>query len=323
VTTDPFPRVRAAELRFRAMGSDAHVVVIGGKPGSADRARRRIDDLERKWSRFRPDSEISRLNASAGSFIGVSGDTRLLVERAVTAWGVSGGAFDPTLLGAIIRAGYDRSFELLGPETPAGFSRLGAGADDIMIDGDAVRLPSGTGFDPGGIGKGLAADVVAAELTAAGASGVCINLGGDVRVKGTGPDGDQGWTIALEHPHARRPFALVGVGDGGIATSTTLRRAWQTEGKRHHHLIDPQTGLPSDTDIALAAVIAGDTWIAEVLAKAVVLHGTPYHFDILGGTGAEAIVVDGAGEMTTSAGFAAFLGSTPLRTRHDAARVPC
>lgn len=298
----------ATELRFRAMGSDAHVMVVGGTPGSADQARRRVDDLERKWSRFRPDSEISRLNAGAGSFIAVSGDTRLLVETAMTAWRLSGGAFDPTLLGAIIRAGYDRSFDLLGPDVPGGVSRLGAGADDILIEGDAVLLPPCTGFDPGGIGKGLAADLVAAEAMAAGASGVCMNLGGDIRVCGSSPDGNDGWTVALEHPHARSPFALVGVRDGGIATSTTLRRAWQTEGDRRHHLIDPQTGLPSDTDIALATVIAGETWVAEVLAKAVVLHGTPHHFDIIGGTGAESVAVDRSGQVTTSAGFAAFLG---------------
>src|SRR5262245_13569523 len=100
---------------FRAMGSDAHVLVVGGPAGLAARAQARVDDLERKWSRFLPDSEVSRLTARAGSAVEVSGDTVELVTRAIGAWRLTGGAFDPTVLGAVIRAGYDRSFEELGP----------------------------------------------------------------------------------------------------------------------------------------------------------------------------------------------------------------
>src|SRR4051794_37339552 len=181
-----------AELRFHAMGSDAHVIVVGGREDLADWARLRIDDLERRWSRFLPDSEVSLLNARAGLATTVSVETAELVRRAIDAFRLSGGGFDPTLLGAIIPAGYDRSFEELGPTPAAGASPLAVGADEIVVDGTEVRLPAGTGFDPGGIGKGLAADMVAAETMARGAAGVCINLGGDVRVAGAGPAGE-GW----------------------------------------------------------------------------------------------------------------------------------
>src|SRR3954470_5699716 len=92
-----------AELRFRAMGSDAHVIVVGGPAGLAEAAKQRVDDLERRWSRFLPDSEVSLLNARAGLATTVSTETVELVRRAVEAWRLSGGGFDPTLLGAIIR----------------------------------------------------------------------------------------------------------------------------------------------------------------------------------------------------------------------------
>ena len=85
-----------------------------------------------------------------------------------------------------------------------------------------MRLPRGTGFDPGGIGKGLAADIVVDELRAAGAEGVCVNLGGDVRVEGAGPTGD-GWTIAVDYPERARPIARIGIARGAVATSTTLQ----------------------------------------------------------------------------------------------------
>src|SRR5205085_3364897 len=206
-------------------------------------------------------------------------ETLELVERAVDAWRLSGGGFDPTVLGAVIRAGYDRSFDQLGPSPAAGHSPLGLGADDIEIVGDTVRLPAGTGFDPGGIGKGLAADIVTAELLDTGAAGGCVNLGGDVRVAGASPNGDgAGWAVAVEHPWSSTPLAMLGIGDGAVATSTILRRSWTVDGRSRHHLIDPRTGRPADTDLNLATVVAGQAWVAEVLAKAVLLRGAAHPF---------------------------------------------
>jgi thiamine biosynthesis lipoprotein len=148
---------------------------------------------------------------------------------------------------------------------------------------------------------------------AAGADGVCINLGGDVRVAGIGPT-DPAWTVAVEHPWSERPIAYLGLSNGAVATSTTLRRRWPTEGDGgiRHHLIDPQTGLPSDTDLNLATVVAGDAWMAEVLAKAVLLRGSSNPFDIVGGTGAQALAVDDSGWIDTTPGLADFLGGVPL-----------
>src|SRR6266550_4563773 len=96
------------------MGSDGHLIVVGGRHGLVHRARARIDELERRWSRFLPDSEVSELNRGAGHAVEVSPDTTELVERAVDAWRLSGASFDPTVLGDVLRAGYDRSFDELG-----------------------------------------------------------------------------------------------------------------------------------------------------------------------------------------------------------------
>jgi len=304
---------RAVEDRaFRAMGSDAHVIVVGGPPGGAERARRRIDDLEARWSRFRPDSEISGLTRRAGEWVTLSPESLLLVGRAVEAWRLTVGRFDPTVLGAVIRAGYDRSFELLaGHGGAAGASPLAAGAAGIEIDGERVRLPAGVGFDPGGIGKGLAADLVVAEALAAGAAGACVNLGGDLRVGGEAPDAPS-WTVAVEHPAAPEPVALLGLHDGAVATSTTLRRRWSAGGEERHHLIDPWTGAPSTSDLTLAAVVAAEGWAAEVLAKAVLLRGAAQAFDLVAGLGADALTVDRDGVVRSTPGLAAFLGGRPL-----------
>jgi thiamine biosynthesis lipoprotein len=307
--------VAADDLTFRAMGSDVHVIIVDGPPGLGGKARRRIDELELRWSRFLPDSEISRLTARAGEWVALSADSLLLVARAVDAWRLTVGRFDPTVLGAVIRAGYDRSFELLGPDPADGHSHLTTGTAGIELDGDRVRLPAGVGFDPGGIGKGLAADLVVAETLAEGAAGVCVNLGGDLRVAGRPPDDGTAWTVAVEHPSSPEPLTLLGLHDGAVATSTTLRRRWASGGRERHHLIDPWTGEPSASDLTLAAVVAGDAWVAEVLAKAVLLRGSAQAFDLVAGLGADALTVDRDGAVEATPGLAAFLGGAALPER--------
>src|SRR5436190_7583093 len=126
------------------MGSDVHAIVVGGPAGLAERVRTRIDELERRWSRFIPDSEISELTRRAGTPFVVSDDTIELITRAIEAWRFTGSTFDLTVLGAVVRAGYDRSFDDLPSETVNGVSNLVIGCTDIVIDGNSVTLPAGT-----------------------------------------------------------------------------------------------------------------------------------------------------------------------------------
>jgi FAD:protein FMN transferase len=300
------------ERHFRAMGSDAHVIIVGGPRGLIDIACPRIADLEDRWSRFVPTSEVNELNRNAGRPVTVSSDTVLLVRRAIEAWRLTGGSFDPTILGAVIRAGYDRSLSDIADErSTAPISALVVGCTDIVIDGATVCLPAGTGFDPGGIGKGLAADLVVAEMLAAGAVGVCINLGGDLRVAGEGPDCGP-WTVAIEHPSLDEPVALVGLHAGAVATSTTLRRTWRIDGQTRHHLIDPFTGEPSASDLNLVSVIGGEAWMSEVLAKAMLLRGAERAFDIIDTNIIQALTVDNDGVVRSTPGLKAYIGGARL-----------
>ena len=304
------------DRRFRAMGSDVHVVVVGGSVDMLDRAVERIEQLESRWSRFGPDTEVTMLNNSTGRPVAVSSDTRLLVGRSIEAWRLTGGSFDPTLLDDLRRAGYDRSFESLGDDphrlavAPRDRSIDAPGCTDIVVDTTCVTLPVGLGFDAGGIGKGLAADLVATELIAEGVGGVCINIGGDLRVIGESPSGN-GWTLAIEHPLSTTPIALVGLAEGAIATSSVLRRTWTRGDQRYHHLIDPATGESSESDLALASIIAGEGWKAEVLAKAALLRGRARAFDLIDAATA-GVVVDHSGLIDASDGFSTFLGGVTL-----------
>jgi FAD:protein FMN transferase len=289
------------------MGSDCHVIVVGGSAGLASRAVALVDGLEARWSRFLPDSEVSRLNAAAGSPVEVSADTITLVSRAVEAWHLTAGRFDPTVLGAVVRAGYDRSFSELGP-FPAASSVLRTGCDGIEVDPAAgtVRLPYGVGFDPGGIGKGLAADVVVASLLDAGAAGACVNLGGDLRVAGESPGGEA-WQVAVEHELTHTVVATVAVTGGAVATSSTARRRWRTRDGEAHHLIDPFTGAPARAGLVAVTAVAAEGWQAEVLAKAALVAGPREALPLVRAFGAEALTVDETGAVHTTAALLPYL----------------
>ena len=296
------------DCHVRAMGADCHVVVVGGPADAALVAVDRIRDLESRWSRFVPTSEVSRLTAHCGEPVRISDDTALLLRRSIEAWSLTGGLFDPTVLGDVLRAGYDRDLAEVVAAPRHGTSRLVLGCPGILLDRDVAgwtaTLPHGTGFDPGGIGKGLAADLVADDLLDAGATGVCVNLGGDVRVAGDGPSGD-GWTIDIEHPHIDCPVARIGLHSGAVATSTTLLRRWTIDGEPLTHVIDPRTGRPTRTDVALVSVIAGRAWLAEVLATACMLRGWQRCLDLLDGT-CQALAVHDDATVTSTDGFVGF-----------------
>jgi len=283
--------------RFDVMGSTAEVTLVGGAPKAMSAAVARLHELDRRWSRFRPDSEISRLNADAGRPVPVSPETVLLVDLAQQGWRRTDGRYDPTLLAAVRRAGYTDDFARLRavatplPDAAVHDPRT---CGRIIIDEVAgtIALPDGGGFDPGGIGKGLAADLVSADVAARGIPGGCVNIGGDLRAWGRGPRDDR-WRVAA----ADRTVAVT---DAGVATSGTERRTWVVAGRRMHHLIDPTTLDPADTGATAVTVIASAAWQAEVYALAALLSGPVRACADLRRWGVDGLVVDDRGRVRTS-----------------------
>jgi len=288
------------------MGSAARVYVVGGGPQLLRLARSRIEVLEARWSRFVPTSEVSELNDAGGAARVVSPETFDLVRRGVEAWHLTGGRCDATVLGDVLRAGYAASFDDAPAVVEPSATTLTQGCAGIVLDAatHTVRLPRGTGFDPGGIGKGLAADLVVTELLEAGADGACVNLGGDVRVAGTPPDAS--WSITIEHPTRPEPAAVVHLADGAVATSSRLRRRWVTNQGPAHHLIDPASGRPAGGPVVAATAIGATGWQAEALAKAAFLAGLPAGAALLEDIGAAGLLVDDDGAVLTSASFGVY-----------------
>ena len=259
------------------MGCGAVVEVVG-LSGWANRVVARVAELEDRWSRFLPDSELNLVNRAAGSgAVVISADTFGLIERCLLAWRRTGGLFDPTVAAALVHAGYDRTFGELrgGTHGAPGTSDPVRGCRGIVLDGRhrTVDVPAGVALDPGGIGKGLAADIVVAELAEAGAHGAMVSLGGDVRVWGAPPEG-RFWTVEVEHPAEPVALGSIRLCDGAVTTSSVSYRRWDGPDGPRHHVIDPRTASPARTDLVQASVAAGRGWWAEALSTAALVAGS-------------------------------------------------
>jgi FAD:protein FMN transferase len=270
---------RMERTSFRAVGTTCAAAVTAG-PGDAGRvraalaaARAEVAACEGALSRFDPASDLSRLNAAGAEWTAV--DERLVeaLALAVRAREETGGRFDPTVLPALVAAGYDRSFEQLAerPARPLDGWRAGA-AIEIDTAGGAVRLEPGAAVDLGGIGKGYAASRALDAMRAAWPllPGGLVDLGGDLALTGETPEGGP-WRVAVADPN--RPGMQAGVllvRSGGVATSgRDLRRFGP--GRSLHHLIDPGTGEPARPGPLTVTVIARDAATAEAHATALAI----------------------------------------------------
>lgn len=222
--------------------------------------------FEARLTRFKPESELSRFNAAAGTRVAVSPLVEELLRTTLHAYALTDGLVNAAILPALVAAGYDRSIEQVQRRDAAGSAPVvhspappAPPLPEVLHVGRGwARLAPGCAVDLGGVGKGWLADRLAERLDNA-----AVNLGGDVATSGDGPDGG-GWSVGLCDGWA---VALRG---GGAATSGTTRRRWNGG----HHLVDPRTGAPATSDVSEASVVAADCATAEALSKAAVLLGS-------------------------------------------------
>ncbi len=228
-------------------------------------ARLLFEEQEQRFSRFRETSLLSRLNN--GEVIESPWLARA-IEMSFDAFELTGGLFNPMVLSALRRAGYDRTFSEVAGGAPAAVRVLDP-KRTLRISGDRVELLAGQ-VDLGGIVKGWTSDLAAEALSRESAN-VFVNAGGDIRCAGSDGSGP-GWAAEVEGPNGG--IAWSGRLTGAMATSTTLKRRWTTDdGGTAHHLIDPRTGRPAESAFAQVTAWSGACWLAEVWAKAVLIGG--------------------------------------------------
>jgi len=296
-------------LRLRAMGCDVDVRGYGS-PSSAATVAPLLTRLERCWSRFDPNSDLSALNSTDTDEVQVPLLLAAAVRRAVIAWQETGGAFDPTVHDALVAAGYDCTFDEVSARAapaavPLGAPVPGCSAIAVQVDDDLerghllderaplvwVRRPAGVRLDLGGIGKGMAADLVADALHRDGCRSVVVSLGGDVAVRGDVPAG--GFVVPVLDPWADAVLTSVVLArPGAVVTTSTRRRRWQVQGGGWaHHVIDPCSGRPAATDVAAVVAVASEAWWAESVAKAALVIGSDGATTLLADHGIDALVI--------------------------------
>lgn len=249
------------------MGGSATITILGGGSDLLESCWQLLDDIESLWSRFLPHSDITRLNWAEGQTREVDLRTVRLIEEMREGSRRTGGDFDPTLLPDLVRAGYGASLvdSSLVTVLPAS-ARAPGDIFGVTINGNSVTLPRGTTVDPGGIGKGLAADLVTEFALSRGAWGVMAEIAGDIRVAGEAPDGIA-WRLGVENPFSGDDHVdVIRLPDGGVVTSSQRKRRFG-DGDQKHHLIDPRIRDSASTDVQTVTVIAATASKAETLTK--------------------------------------------------------
>ncbi len=264
-------------LEFRAMGCQMLAVVDADTPTAVealDQVPVWFEEWESSLSRFRSDSELSQLNRSTGQPFHASDTLWNVFRMALEAARASDGLVTPAVLQALEAAGYDRDFNLLGPSTkPLGLPGVG---DWRLIQYDkqarTITLPVGMRLDFGGTAKGWAADAALGRLSGLGPA--LVDAGGDIAVSGPMVGGDP-WPVAVADPsEPERDLAMLLLGEGAVATSGRDYRRWKRDGVEQHHIIDPRTGRPAETDVLAATIIAPSAREAEIAAKVALILGS-------------------------------------------------
>jgi thiamine biosynthesis lipoprotein len=292
-----------ATVSFAALGTTA-VLSVTDPPALAAalvEVEHELAEIDLACSRFRPDSELVRVNRARGRGVRVGPRLAEAIAVAMRAAEATDGLVDPTVGGSLRRLGYDQTFALVLARDGHSFTasrRAAPGWRRVELEPEehTVRLPVGVELDLGATAKALAADRSARAAAASAGCGVLVGLGGDVAVAGKPPSG--GWAIGVGDDHAGAAQTAVAIRTGGVASSSTTVRRWYAGAAELHHVIDPRTGSPAaspwrtvtvaaascvDANIAsTAAIVAGEgapAWLEQrhLPARLVALDGTTTH----------------------------------------------
>jgi thiamine biosynthesis lipoprotein len=266
-------------VRFPAFGSTAVVAVA--EPGrlwpAVGEVERIVDSFDVACSRFRSDSELTALNAAAGTTVAVGAILFEAISASLRAARLTDGAVDPTVGRALVALGYDRDFAGVGGRDRSRQLSIVSvpGWRTVKLDAEArtVRLSRGVALDLGATAKALAADRAAAAASSVAGCGVLVSFGGDIAIAGAPPAG--GWPVRVADDHRsdiEAPGQWITLRSGGLATSSTTTRRWSDSSGPVHHLIDPATGSSARSLYRTVTVAAGSCLDANIASTASIVR---------------------------------------------------
>lgn len=311
VRADDPPAVRPARVVVHALGTTALLSVTDpARLAVAARVlRTELAAVDAACSRFRPDSEISRLHERAGTAVAVGPLLAEAITTALRSAELTDGLVDPTVGAAVVALGYDRDFDRIDPVLPTapppprpapGWWRVGWDPNTAVL-----MLPRRILLDLGATAKAMAADRIARLAAEEAGCGVLVSVGGDLAVSGAAPAG--GWVVGVGDDHDRAladPDVVVAIDGGGLATSGTGRRSWRRAGRALHHIVDPRTGDVAAAHWRTVTVAAATCVDANTASTAAIVLG-PDAQTWLTDRGLPARLVAAGGAVTTTPGWPA------------------
>ncbi|MBO4330836.1 MAG: FAD:protein FMN transferase [Oscillospiraceae bacterium] len=259
-------------VSFIAMDTVMTLTACGGGADAAlKEAEEELRRLEELFSVTLPGSEISRLNADGRAVL--SEDSLALIKKASEIYGLTGGRFDITVSPAVDAWGfYTDDFRVPSDEELAALASLADGSR-VEIDGNSVTLGEGQRIDLGGIAKGYAADRVAGIMRRHGVRSGIIALGGNILLFGSRPGGGA-WRTAIRSPDDPEGYiGMISATDTSIVTSGPYQRRFELDGVSYHHIFDPASARPADSDLASVTVVCPDSALADGLSTALFVMG--------------------------------------------------
>lgn len=264
---------------FRALGTDINVCIVINDEAERKKAKKDIEEIEniyrakqKIFCRFSAESELSRLNQNSGVFRKASPDILYLAGRALHYNKISGGLYDPRIIGVLEKIGYNKDFfqtDFKKAALPEKFSKIeGDLSRDLEVSGDTILFKKRMDFS--GIAKGYITDRAAEFLKKRGWENFLIDSGGDMRIVGKNKDGTD-WKISIEGVPEEK--LMLEITNKGIATSGISRKKWEIKGKKFHHLVNPKRPNEFSYELRTVSVIAQNTENADGRAKTLVLMG--------------------------------------------------
>lgn len=270
------------------------ITAYGAEAGQIEHAFRMCAEYERLFSRTAEGSDVWRLNHAEGSEITVDGETAQLLGIARSVSEASGGAFDITA--AACSELWDFENAVFPDERELAEAVRLADYTAVELSGTRVRITNGGSIDLGGIAKGYIADRLAEYFAAEGLAAI-VNIGGDIAFSEKNPQG-RPWRIGIRDISDKTKNACYVNTDMAVVTSGVYERGFTYEGKRYHHILNPDTGFPAQSGIASATVLAGTAAEADALSTACIVLGAEDGLKLIDDyEGAEAVFITNEGQI--------------------------
>ncbi|MGI6027819.1 MAG: FAD:protein FMN transferase [Candidatus Heteroscillospira sp.] len=238
-----------------------------------------IEALERRVSVTDEQSDIFRLNANSDAPQTVSDDTAEILTRALELCRSTGGALDVSIYPVVREWGFTTgNYKVPDYNTLLELLKK-VDYSNVSVDGNTVSLSPGMQIDLGSVTKGYVGDMAADILSEAGIRSAVLNLGGNVRVMGSNPNGES-WRVGVQDPlDSSKYFGIISVTDKSVVTSGGYNRYFESGGKTYWHILDPHTGYPADNGVISATIVGEDGLMCDGLSTAAFVMGVNEAFD--------------------------------------------